>query len=152
MMSGIGDREELAAHGIATLVHAPDVGKHMQDHPWVPLQWRVNTNDTLDTINRNPDLFNAAMEVYNATKQGVMANNPGGNQIGWFRLPRNSSVLKEFGDPSAGPSSPHFELTFGVGRLIRVASILTISLTSASFFHRIPSSPSRSLRPPPAAS
>ncbi|KAM5541851.1 hypothetical protein V8D89_004580 [Ganoderma adspersum] len=113
MMSGIGDPEELAAHGIATLVDAPDVGKHMQDHPWVPLQWQVNTNDTLDSINRSPALLNAAAEIYNATKQGVMANNPGGNQIGWFRLPRNSSVLREFGDASAGPASPHFELTFG---------------------------------------
>ena len=114
MMSGIGDPKELAAHGITTVVDAPDVGKHMQDHPWVPLQWQVNTNDTLDSINRNQALFNAAAEIYNATKQGIMANNPGGNQIGWFRLPRNSSVLRQFGDASAGPASPHFELTFGV--------------------------------------
>ena len=114
MMSGIGDPKELAAHGITTVVDAPDVGKHMQDHPWVPLQWQVNTNDTLDSINRNQALFNAAAEIYNATKQGVMANNPGGNQIGWFRLPHNSSVLRQFGDASAGPASPHFELTFGV--------------------------------------
>ena len=114
MLSGIGDPQELAAHGITTVVNAPDVGKHMQDHPWVPLQWQVNTNNTLDTINRDPDLFNAALKLYNATKQGVIANNPGGNHIGWFRLPDNSSVLRQFGDPSAGPLSPHFELTFGV--------------------------------------
>ncbi|TBU28262.1 aryl-alcohol oxidase-like protein [Dichomitus squalens] len=113
MLSGIGGEKELTRLGITTVVDAPDVGKHMQDHPWVPLQWQVNTTNTLETINRNPDIFNAAIAVYNATKQGVISNNPGGNQIGWFRLPPNSSVLSEFGDTTAGPLSPHFELTFG---------------------------------------
>ncbi|KAI9061587.1 GMC oxidoreductase [Trametes sanguinea] len=113
MLSGIGDRQELAAHNIKTLVDLPDVGKNMQDHPWVPLQWMVNSNNTLDTINRNPELMNQFIALYNATKQGPIADNPGGNQIGWFRLPDDSPVLKRFGDPTAGRLSPHFELTFG---------------------------------------
>ncbi|OJT08261.1 Pyranose dehydrogenase [Trametes pubescens] len=113
MLSGIGDRAELSAQKIATIVELPDVGKNMQDHPWVPLQWQVNSNDTLDTINRDPTLMNQLLALYDSQKQGPVANNPGGNQIGWFRLPSNSSVLKQFGDPTAGPLSPHFELTFG---------------------------------------
>lgn len=32
MLSGIGDRAELAAHGIACRVHSPQVGKNFQDH------------------------------------------------------------------------------------------------------------------------
>lgn len=119
MLSGIGDKAELSAHKLATVVELPNVGKNMQDHPWVPLQWQVNSNDTLDTINRDPALMNEVLALYDSKKQGPVANNPGGNQIGWFRLPSNSSVLKQFGDPTAGPLSPHFELTFGVSSLLR---------------------------------
>jgi choline dehydrogenase len=32
MLSGIGDEAQLRAHGIKTLVHAPDVGQNFQDH------------------------------------------------------------------------------------------------------------------------
>ncbi len=32
MLSGIGDEKQLRAHGIKTLVHAPEVGQNFQDH------------------------------------------------------------------------------------------------------------------------
>lgn len=32
MLSGIGDETELAGHGIAKVLHAPEVGKNVQDH------------------------------------------------------------------------------------------------------------------------
>ena len=37
LLSGIGPRQELEAAGIACLVDAPDVGKHLQDHAMCPL-------------------------------------------------------------------------------------------------------------------
>lgn len=37
MLSGVGDREELAQHGIKAVAHVPAVGKNLQDHPYVPL-------------------------------------------------------------------------------------------------------------------
>jgi choline dehydrogenase len=37
LLSGIGPRQELEALGIACLVDAPDVGKHLQDHAMCPL-------------------------------------------------------------------------------------------------------------------
>ena len=37
MLSGIGPEAELARHGIACKVRAPDVGHHLQDHPQVPV-------------------------------------------------------------------------------------------------------------------
>ena len=37
LLSGIGPRQELEAVGIACLVDAPDVGKHLQDHAMCPL-------------------------------------------------------------------------------------------------------------------
>ena len=36
------------------------------------------------------------------------------HQILWSRLPSNSSLLKEYKDPAAGPHSPHFEITLSV--------------------------------------
>ena len=37
LLSGIGPRQELEAAGVACLVDAPDVGKHLQDHAMCPL-------------------------------------------------------------------------------------------------------------------
>lgn len=43
MLSGIGPEAELARHGIAVKVSAPDVGRHLQDHPQVPVIARSHT-------------------------------------------------------------------------------------------------------------
>jgi choline dehydrogenase-like flavoprotein len=48
MLSGVGARAELAAHGIECLVDLPGVGKNMQDHCMVPLMQRATTPLTLD--------------------------------------------------------------------------------------------------------
>jgi choline dehydrogenase len=37
LLSGIGPRQELEAHGVACLVDAPHIGKHLQDHLMCPL-------------------------------------------------------------------------------------------------------------------
>ncbi len=39
MLSGIGDADELKAHGIQTIVHLPGVGRNLQDHVAVPIQY-----------------------------------------------------------------------------------------------------------------
>ena len=52
-LSGIGDRERLAAHGIATLHHLPGVGANLQDHLCVSYYYRARIrtlNDTLGTF------------------------------------------------------------------------------------------------------
>ncbi|KAF8148700.1 aryl-alcohol oxidase-like protein [Crassisporium funariophilum] len=115
MLSGIGDRSALGALKIPPIVHIPDVGQNMQDHPFVSMQWVVKDNETEDTLNEQPALFAAALKEYDETRGGIMANNPAGNHIGWFRLPGNSPVLREFGDPTGGPHSPHFEMMFENG-------------------------------------
>ena len=46
MLSGIGDREQLAEHGIDVVQHAPQVGKNLADHLCVPLGFDVE-HDTL---------------------------------------------------------------------------------------------------------
>ncbi|GAB3846988.1 GMC family oxidoreductase [Nesterenkonia populi] len=39
MLSGIGDKEHLAEHGIETRFHSPGVGANLQDHPEVVIGW-----------------------------------------------------------------------------------------------------------------
>ena len=46
MLSGIGDREQLAEHGIETVHHAPEVGQNLMDHLCVPVGFDV-AEDTL---------------------------------------------------------------------------------------------------------
>ncbi|KAF5327359.1 hypothetical protein D9619_004993 [Psilocybe cf. subviscida] len=115
MLSGIGDKNELQKVGVKAIVDLPDVGGNMQDHAFVAVQWTVNSNKTQDTLTEQPLLFEAARKQYDATHTGIFANNPAGNHIGWFRLPDDSPVLKQFGDPSAGPHSPHYEMMFENG-------------------------------------
>lgn len=45
MLSGIGDRDELARHNIATVHHLPGVGKNLQDHPDIVLSYKANRLD-----------------------------------------------------------------------------------------------------------
>ncbi len=47
MLSGIGPREELAAHGIDVVLDLPAVGDHLQDHPVVAVGYYVSGCDTL---------------------------------------------------------------------------------------------------------
>lgn len=44
MLSGVGDRDELREHGIETVHHLPGVGKDLQDHAAVPIQYTTKRN------------------------------------------------------------------------------------------------------------
>jgi hypothetical protein len=113
MNSGIGDSEELSAIGIEPLVNLPSVGKNMTEHPGVVAQWLVNSTETYDTILRNQTLFDDLLQEWQDNKTGVFVDPPA-SQAAWLRLPDNSSVLAEYGDPSSGNASAHFELIFQV--------------------------------------
>ncbi|KAH6912227.1 hypothetical protein BKA70DRAFT_829049 [Coprinopsis sp. MPI-PUGE-AT-0042] len=103
--SGIGDRQDLASVGVQTVHHLPDVGRNMHDHtsivfdmpssmsnpPWQPFipndrdlpQWQENRTGPLTETSYRLTL--------------------------WSRIPANASILAEYGDPSSGPTAPHFE-------------------------------------------
>ena len=71
MLSGVGDGEELARHGITSVSHVPGVGKNLQDH----LQARPVYKTTLSTINvETNSLFKKAMIAleYAAKRTGPM--------------------------------------------------------------------------------
>lgn len=71
--------------------------------------WSVNSNLTLDDINRNSTLAAQALAQWQVNGTGPLGLSPA-SQFGWLRV--SDSVFESFGieDPSAGPTSAHFEL------------------------------------------
>ena len=74
MLSGIGDADELKAHGIALKKHVPGVGRELQDHVAVPIQYSsrkpVSPTRELSTYGR---YVTGARWVL--TRQGLGASN-----------------------------------------------------------------------------
>jgi choline dehydrogenase len=71
MLSGIGDRDQLAEHGIDVVYHAPDVGTNLRDHLVVPLGFDVE-NDTLFAAEKPVQLLN-----YLVRRRGMLTSNVG---------------------------------------------------------------------------
>ncbi len=71
MLSGIGDRDQLAHHGIEVTRHAPDVGANLLDHLVVPLGFEVH-NDSLFAAEKPLELAN-----YLARRRGMLTSNVG---------------------------------------------------------------------------
>jgi choline dehydrogenase len=47
MLSGIGDADELRGHGIDVVAHVPAVGRHLENHPGVDVQFGTRHADSL---------------------------------------------------------------------------------------------------------
>ncbi len=47
MLSGVGNADDLRAHGIELKAHAPGVGRNLENHPGVNLQYATNYEDSL---------------------------------------------------------------------------------------------------------
>jgi choline dehydrogenase len=69
MLSGIGDRDQLAEHGIDVVQHAPQVGKNLIDHVAVPLGFDVK-HDTLFAAEKPLQLVN-----YLVRRRGMLTSN-----------------------------------------------------------------------------
>ncbi|EKM52227.1 uncharacterized protein PHACADRAFT_30768 [Phanerochaete carnosa HHB-10118-sp] len=113
MLSGIGDHDALASIGIEPLIHLPDVGQHLSDHPYVSSYWTVSSNMTLDNIWRDPTIFDADMTQWLTNHTGQFTATPG-NTIAYCRIPDDDIAQKNLSDPTPGPDSPHFEMLFAV--------------------------------------
>lgn len=107
-LSGIGDSALLASLNITTILDLDDVGKNLADHPFLGNHWLVNSTSTFEAVGRNASLAADLLAQWNATGTGLFSD-PGANQIGWMRLASNSSIFQQYPDPSAGPTSPHYE-------------------------------------------
>jgi choline dehydrogenase len=71
MLSGIGDSDQLAEHGIDVVAEAPDVGTNLLDHLVVPLGFDV-PNDTLFAAEKPLQLVN-----YLVRRRGMLTSNVG---------------------------------------------------------------------------
>ena len=113
MLSGIGDVSKLDALGIPTLVDLPEVGTALHDQPFLFNQWLVNDNDTYNNIVGNATLYAGTLAQYERNGTGLFVESSFlTNQLGFLRLPNDSSILASYGDPAAGPNAPHFEFAF----------------------------------------
>ncbi|KAG7450010.1 pyranose dehydrogenase [Guyanagaster necrorhizus] len=128
--SGVGDDAELAAMGINSTVHLPDVGKNLTDHPSLSLFWTVNaTNTTEDVYWRNETFQAEALGEWQANRTGYIAN-IALNHLGYLRL--GERVLKD--EPCAGNQTAHYELIFSGGifgeAIPATGSYLTIAVVA----------------------
>ena len=71
MLSGIGDREHLADHGIDTVHHSPEVGENLLDHLATPLGFDVD-GDSLFAAEKPKELLN-----YLLRRRGMLTSNVG---------------------------------------------------------------------------
>jgi hypothetical protein len=105
--SGIGDKSELDKVGVKTIHHLPDVGKGLVDHVMVIAVWGMN--GTAPQYDQD-----AALKQWMKDRTGPMSEwYQTGKQILWSRLPQNSPLLAQHGDPASGPLAPHIELPLG---------------------------------------
>lgn len=111
LLSGVGDASLLSSLGIETIVDLPDVGQNLQDHPLVSSSYTVNSTNTLDNLTANATLLAEQLQQWESTRTGELVIGPS-NQVGWLRLPDNSSIFESAADPSAGPTSAHYQLFF----------------------------------------
>ncbi|KAJ7282879.1 hypothetical protein C8J57DRAFT_53851 [Mycena rebaudengoi] len=137
MHSGIGNADTLSRIGIKPLHNLPSVGQNLSDHTFLGNQWLVNSTDTYESAARNTTLADEQFQEWNATRTGPLVDTTITQvnlilnqthvmdscinflrQVGWLRIPDNSSIFKQFRDPAAGPRTAHFELLFTNG-LIR---------------------------------
>jgi len=77
MLSGIGGREELAAHNIETVVDLPNVGKNLQDHVSVILMYRRKTPGPFHRMMRADRIGLDFAKTY-LTGSGFSGDVPGG--------------------------------------------------------------------------
>ncbi|KAK0199342.1 alcohol oxidase [Desarmillaria ectypa] len=114
--SGIGSRTSLAALGIQTTLHLPDVGKNLTDHPRYAINFLVNSTDTIENVYFRNITFQAeALAEWRANRTGFLSGGVA-NQAGFLRVPHGEGAVK--GEPCAGDETAHYELIFSNG-LIR---------------------------------
>jgi choline dehydrogenase-like flavoprotein len=120
MLSGIGDSAALTAAGVAPVVNLPSVGQNMSDHVLLPNKFQVTVNDTFNTWEQPANLA-PAMAQWEKTHDGPVSDS-GFRQLAFLRVPSNNTLFKTQADPSAGPTSAHYEFAFVVSTMLRFKS------------------------------
>ncbi|EIN14580.1 aryl-alcohol oxidase precursor [Punctularia strigosozonata HHB-11173 SS5] len=132
LLSGIGDSDALSSLGITPILHLPDVGRRMSDHPLVPVTWIVKDNITFGTFLGNSTNFNIALTQWNKSRTGPFSFTPP-QLFAWQRVPDKDTFLQSIADPAAGPHSAHYELIFATRELSRRPRVCTFSFAHARY-------------------
>ncbi|KAH4044075.1 hypothetical protein HBI81_186030 [Parastagonospora nodorum] len=85
MVSGIGPREQLEAHGIPVLVDRPGVGANMEDHLDITSVFEIAIENGVGAI-ADPSVNAPLIEQYRTNRTGPFKN-AGVDYIGWEKLP-----------------------------------------------------------------
>ncbi|EAU88011.2 aryl-alcohol oxidase [Coprinopsis cinerea okayama7 len=110
LLSGIGPKTDLDVLGIPTVIHNPSVGQNLSDHVLLPNIFNVRGQDTLDQIIRgDPNVVPGVLDQWTTSRSGPLANGVT-NNLGFFRLPANSSIFNSVSDPATGPTASHWEM------------------------------------------
>jgi choline dehydrogenase-like flavoprotein len=115
MHSGIGDAKDPSRVGIKTS-RRPSVGRNLSDHPLTPNLWPIYSTDTIETIVRDPVIAARVLGEWRKGRTGPLIDIVF-NQPRWSRVKDSGQMFRKYGDPSAGPITPYFELAIQV-RLI----------------------------------
>ncbi|PBK94153.1 pyranose dehydrogenase [Armillaria gallica] len=108
--SGIGSSTELAALGIVSSHHLPDVGKNLSDQVLWNIPFTVNDTDTIENIYyRNVTFQKEALAEWKENRTGFLTVGIA-NQRGFLRIPEDIGILD--GEPCAGNETAHYELSF----------------------------------------
>ena len=96
-----------------------------QDHVLLGNIWFVNSNNTLDNVRRNSTFASQALVLWQINGTGPLSLGTA-SQYGWLRVPQAADFFQSFGigDPSAGPTSAHFELIPVVSLKISVSFLI----------------------------
>ncbi|KAF2417417.1 alcohol oxidase [Tothia fuscella] len=114
LLSGIGAKEELSAHGIPHVVDLPGVGKNLQDHPHIPLTVQL-------TDGKHDRARWADAEVIKASRAKFEKDGSGSLSILY-----NTVVVGFFRDIDAVYNSKEFaDLPIDVQRFIKTPTIPT---------------------------
>ncbi|KAI0316820.1 alcohol oxidase [Amylostereum chailletii] len=111
LLSGIGPAAQVTSLGIKSIVDLPDVGQNLQDHPLLTSPYTVTSNNTLDNLSLDADYAAQQLNLWQTNRTGDLVLGAC-NQWGWGRLPSNAPIYKTVTDPSAGATSPHYQLIF----------------------------------------
>lgn len=124
--SGIGDRNALSALGVKLTHHLPSVGQNFTEQPAAIIHWLVNDNNTYERFTRNTTLMAEILEEWKVNKSGPLTGSASAH-LGYMRLPENASVFETVSDPSAGPNTPHVELSFNVSIVLTICPQMNLN-------------------------
>ena len=126
MLSGIGGRDELAAHGIETVADRPGVGKNLQDHVSVILMYRRRTPGPFHRMMRADRIGLDFARTY-LTGTGFSGDVPGG-VVAFLKsdetrpLP-DVQLLFTAAPLAAWPYMPPFKAPFADGFATRIVAV-----------------------------